>query len=287
MIKKYEKRDVKYFSLTEIIVSMAVFSVLLVMMLQFFTGAQKIWASSAQKNTVYASARGAMNMLASALQSMVFVPNDSPFRIAKDYSIIFVSKYPLSFKDGTRTPYVMKFSFKTPADGKSKFDEMQGKLVFQYIGPEHGGTTYKSCFGNKSDYSDFLSRLNTQGFVGATGTFPEQEIISGVTSFNVIPVIAEYGKAAPLKWESLANSEEWTPASGDGYPPIAVELRLSLMSPEDYSEWYRLNGNSADKTDEKAPAEKFRLSHEQSFNRLVTLGDYRPVDQPSAPAPTP
>ncbi len=265
MLKKYDKRKIKRFSLTEIIVSMAVFSVLLVMLLQFFTGAQKMWSSSAQKNSVYSNARCAMNMIASALQVMYYKDGQSPFQIVNqdsEKSILFLSKYPLSYKDGDGTLYYVKFMFK-PVPTSAETADYLGKLVLHYMGP--GDTSYKTYLSNTySQYSTFLSNVNS----AVNGT-TAQEIISGVTGFSVVPVMPDYGNTSgTLTWNTSATGV-----------PIAVEIRLSLMSPDDYREWYLLNNSRTEMASgeggETAAAKKFRLAHEQSFNRLVSLGDYR------------
>ena len=49
MFKEY-KQIKRCFTLVELLVAMAVFSVMLLLMMQFFSGAQRIWVSTEQKN---------------------------------------------------------------------------------------------------------------------------------------------------------------------------------------------------------------------------------------------
>ncbi|WP_419643433.1 PilW family protein, partial [Victivallis vadensis] len=48
MFKEY-KQIKRCFTLVELLVAMAVFSVMLLLMMQFFSGAQRIWVSTEQK----------------------------------------------------------------------------------------------------------------------------------------------------------------------------------------------------------------------------------------------
>ena len=66
----------KNFTLVELIVAMAVFSILLLLMLQFFSGAQRIWHGMEKRNEIYANARIAMDLITTHLQN-TYSPNGS------------------------------------------------------------------------------------------------------------------------------------------------------------------------------------------------------------------
>lgn len=57
------------FTLVELIVSMAVFALLSMMVVQLFSASQKLWVSNNQKNTVSAEGRTALNLIASLLST--------------------------------------------------------------------------------------------------------------------------------------------------------------------------------------------------------------------------
>ena len=57
----------RFFTLVEVIVSMAVFAILMLGLMQFFSSAQNLWTSTGNRNVSYDEARTAMNMLAADL----------------------------------------------------------------------------------------------------------------------------------------------------------------------------------------------------------------------------
>jgi len=79
----YGKRSFrKSFTLVELIVSMAVFSLLLVMVMNFFGGAQKLVSGNGQNNDMYADARAAMDLMASMIGSTYYA-TDVNYAISK------------------------------------------------------------------------------------------------------------------------------------------------------------------------------------------------------------
>ena len=67
-----KKRFRHSFTLIELIVAMAVFSLMMMMMMQFFSDTQTLWSRSEEKNNMYADARIAMDLMSSALQSVYY-----------------------------------------------------------------------------------------------------------------------------------------------------------------------------------------------------------------------
>jgi len=60
------------FTLIELIVSLAVFSILAVLVMQFFSGAQRLWLASEQRSNAYAESRATMEVINELLSSLVF-----------------------------------------------------------------------------------------------------------------------------------------------------------------------------------------------------------------------
>ena len=58
------------FTLMELLVSMGVFCVLLVIMLQFFSSSQKLWVSSEAKRNIYRDGNVAMELICTMLQNI-------------------------------------------------------------------------------------------------------------------------------------------------------------------------------------------------------------------------
>lgn len=69
------------FTLVELIVSLAVFSILLTVMLQFFSGAQRLWTNTESRNQLYSDARVAMDLMSTLLQNAYYAQEAAPFAI--------------------------------------------------------------------------------------------------------------------------------------------------------------------------------------------------------------
>lgn len=78
--KNFLRRKARRFTLVELLVAMAVFSVLLVVSMQVLASAQKLWTRSEQKNNTFSNARVTMEFIASRLQTIVNV-EEMPFGI--------------------------------------------------------------------------------------------------------------------------------------------------------------------------------------------------------------
>ena len=92
------RRNIKKsrFTLVELLVSMAVFSVLLLVSMQIFSGSQKLWLASEQNNRVYADVRSAMEFITSRLQTQAY-SDGMPFRITND-KMYFPTAMPMNRK---------------------------------------------------------------------------------------------------------------------------------------------------------------------------------------------
>ena len=60
------------FTLVELLAAMAVFSVLLLVSMQLFSGVQRVWVRAEQKTNSFADSRAAMEFIAARLQTMVY-----------------------------------------------------------------------------------------------------------------------------------------------------------------------------------------------------------------------
>lgn len=87
MMKKIYKRK-SNFTIVELLVAMGVFSILMLALMQFFTGAQQIWQKSSARSEVFENARVALDLIATDLQCAYYEMNHSKKRIffaADDY----------------------------------------------------------------------------------------------------------------------------------------------------------------------------------------------------------
>lgn len=69
---KNRKKRLSCFTLLELIVSMGVFAILMLALMQFFTSAQSIWTRSNTRYDMYDNARLALNLMAADLQCLYY-----------------------------------------------------------------------------------------------------------------------------------------------------------------------------------------------------------------------
>lgn len=260
-------RQKSKFTLVELIVAMAVFSILLLLMLQFFSGAQRIWNGMEKRNEIYAGARIAMDLMTTQLQNLFYIPG-VPFKLYTDLS---------------ETPDTSKIYFATrtgdqfPGDSSLKFmtfqcssaDENQLRVAV-YCNDE---TTFNALFppfnipgSGISNYEDAVSKLVSsscfsqdridKGTKAGSSTKYSTVLAENVTGFQIVPYKLENDE---MKLE--------TGATEIIYVPYMLELRLSVLSPEDFERWKTITD-----TTEK---DNFRKQHEYTFTRSVFLGDRR------------
>ncbi len=73
------KTDRSGFTLIELIAAMGVFSIIMLVLLSFFSSAQNIWNLSRQKTTMYENARIALDLISRDLQCMYYEQGKVPF----------------------------------------------------------------------------------------------------------------------------------------------------------------------------------------------------------------
>ena len=72
MLLKNRKKRLCCFTLLELLVSMGVFAILMLALMQFFTSAQSIWTRSNTRYDMYDNARLALNLMATDLQCLYY-----------------------------------------------------------------------------------------------------------------------------------------------------------------------------------------------------------------------
>lgn len=81
----------RFFTLVEVIVSMAVFAILMLGLMQFFSSAQNLWTRTGSRNVSYDEARTAMNMLATDLMCAYYEEGRSG---VQDHRYFFIVQDP-------------------------------------------------------------------------------------------------------------------------------------------------------------------------------------------------
>ncbi len=264
------------FTLVELLAAMAVFAVLLLISMRLFSGTQRMWVRSEQKTNAFADTRAAMEFVAARLQTAIYYSveeQEVPFGLTYENSasddfkvdtssIYFMTAMPMNRKKmdtsadagkKSDTKKVDSFEgfrflrFRCDKDGKLKMDiaSSHNSRKFQYLAPP---------------YEVYYTKTPTEGQIFDNDTFWKKNdtlstvtIMKNVTSFKLVPFVAENGKL--IRRES--NLEE---------PPELLEIEISVIDNSEKFEIWNDNGTNADQ--KKSIQEEFGYT----FRRAVVLG---------------
>ncbi len=288
------------FTLVELMVSMAVFSLLLVMVMSFFSGAQKLVSGNGQNNDVFADARVAMDLMATMLSS-TYYEGGANYAISKDGEIV-----PIETGSGENTKevggflfnrrgkidtttgepsYEMFFAVKpnpncdffmqdyvssgNPMDRRSvyfvRFFRDDNKLFISYLRPDY--SSYYKLFPpyqkhNNSGVLDWTSARNDIIDEMKTSFMKKQEILNNVVGLNFIFYKAIEKSPGIEKYE---NQESVYDALT---PPYMIEIQLSLLTQNQMKEYETISDKDKDKKKE------YQLLNRRTFTRRVYLGNF-------------
>ncbi len=274
------------FTLTEIIVALGIFSLLMVLMLRFFTGAETLITSGEGRNTTYSDGRVAMDLIASLLRNVQI--QDSIYGIP----------FKLERRSG-KVNYSDKIAFYTQSPvrltstAKSNFYSVQ--IEIKEVEPEAGNPqTYTPLIIKVADdQEDLFGKISTESsstnpdFLAGT----EQEVVRYVTGLSFEPYLIETSGSMPeMKLVDADETKAFLASlngSGDSVArhdkivpyetemPNAIEIRLTMLSPENYLRYLALlpDPTKAFNCTDREPenAKQFRLANEVEFTRTVLL----------------
>lgn len=238
-------RHLKRFTLVELLVSMAVFSILLMISMRLFSGAQQLWLSSENKTNAFADARIAMEFVASRMQSLLY-SNEYPFYIASD-KIMFVSKMPLgnNYDADSHWRRFIMFSLSDPevitndTAGNLQMSVYQGKNSrrrYGWLFPPYGSANGNRYF---NDADDALAYAYSA--IHDPDDSDVIDIIENVVDLKFVWYDAEYNDSATgSDWDFVLAS-----AASSISPPFLVEVEISIMNSRDnFIKWQDASSTS-------------------------------------------
>ena len=289
------KRLVKHrFTLAELLVSMAVFSMLLLIMMQFFSGARTLWTANEKRSAIYADATVAMDLMSKLLQSTVYnCDSGTPFAITGGQTVNALGKpEPLKRPD-------------TISDTDNGTDGWNSKIYFLSNSPlelSKGGSVRYLSFQRKTDTNvSGVSRNVLEIWVFSDSSDTELKFDQCFTPYgDIVPndtPIDKYSQLAKANeyLDRVFNGElsskfkdnekkvvlrnvtglKFTPVDHTGIPiygatfnnlPAGIEIELSLMENEQTIRDYQA-------LETKDLRNEFRLKNEYTFRRTIWLGD--------------
>ena len=251
-----KKLIIQKFTLAEILVAMAVFSILLVLMMQFFSGAKTLWTANEKRSVVYSDTATVLDLMSSLLQSTFCTfdnagANQTPFEIVKssdDDKIYFNSNSRMKLSGGS----IRYLSFQRISQSGESLNNILALKIYSDSDADFSGGFWEFNLpsgNNDRDNATTFIRGKLDGFsLPASGTSRNVKILlRNVTGIEFTP-INEDGSTA-----SLTTT------------PVAVKIKLTVMETEaKLREWNAMpNGDAKN---------NFRQENEYTFYRTVWLG---------------
>ncbi len=263
MRKYYSKK----FTLIELLAAMAVFSIMLMISIRLFSGAQGLWLRSEQKTAAFANARVAMEFVASRLQSNVYYEN-VPFCIFNNSDsdqLLFVSRMPLGSSGSNRLSSLRFFQFSLidPTDSNNtnagtlqlRIFSGRGKKKYSWVFPPYDDENrYFKNPGDAFDYvHDALNDTNT-----------EDDTVVDVIE-NVIGINFECYKSVFESSSWKLEKHDYTSGNHLKTPPYLVEVEIMMLDSEESFKKWQEAGTAAKKKEVFA-------EFGYTFRRAVLLG---------------
>ena len=288
------KRRGKYFTLIELLVAMGLLALLVMLMLQLFSGAQRLWVASEKRSNVYADARVAMELMAELLdgiqfsygetlnasdeyvdeptQNALFSINSSatdPTDGNASSSLIFLAK---TSRDLPKTDNDCRFiSFRR---GASSDDDLRGKLLMVIYADKYNADNFYGLFPPYSSNRDTV--MNTlKGYFNTLVTGFKNH--SGNGEYEYCQVIAE--NVVSFKISAYTISDTGTnkgklvkaPDSADiDTPPFMLTIQMTVLDADNYEKWRNIGNDTAKKN--------FLIQHQRTFSRNVFIGNRWALD---------
>lgn len=212
MIMKKRKYIFRFFTLLELLVSMGVFAVLMLALMQFFTSAQGIWTRSNSRTDMFDSARLAMNMMAVDLQCLYY-EDMHPATTKKFFHL-----------DGSDSEWKLSFATLRSDNAASNassnlvlvfyhYSATTGKLMFKEITDYDADRKSKDWITKDTDTSNLLTALRDAD-VGAWS-----ELAGNIVAF-------------PMPECQYLKNNDFSETAGLATYPQRVIFSLSLIDSE-------------------------------------------------------
>lgn len=274
------------FTLIELVVSMSIFAIMMLVMINIFSSAQKAWSAAAARTEMFENARIALDIMAGDFQNAYYQNGVTPFwhweptditdpgttgawgEQAKE-GIAFISSTKVKQDCYTHFTRLYEIKYNVPY---STDPHLAGWLRRSVTGDQEPGNKW-----------NFLNNF-TVGKGTAAGPPPNGGLTADDTSS------AEYKKLIPnvVEFNIECYRQDGTPllpfqatgANGGNDLglvsefPYSLKIDLSLLSGHDWNKYVMMSGaDPANPSGDADPAMTFRINNQRSFTRMVIIGD--------------
>jgi type II secretory pathway pseudopilin PulG len=285
------------FTLLELILAMGILMIIMMIMLSFFSAAQKAWMSSSANAEIYENARVAMDLMTRDLQAALYNDDNSTQGI-----------YPFWHESNSRINFISATSVGDSADltniiREVKYARSDGTTMTLdglNIGTNllKGGWLVRSVTGvSMRDTSDPntptnpLNKYNFDLFPRSDGdpnrvykvfkAFPDatNTVIQSSKDFNyVVPyVVSLKFTCYNNRVQDMVSAGIYVPSSSTiaeaTYFPYAIGIELVLLDRTSWAKWIAMGGSVPDPVaSDSAAAKTFREAHQKTFTTIIYLG---------------
>ncbi len=249
------------FTLVELLVAMAVFSVLMLALMQFFGSAQKLWTYTARKVNMYEDARVAMDLMARDIQSAYYVKDTTPFwhdPVSANFeSLCFVAV--------------------TANRANSHCESRLSKAMYGVeIASLKNYLTY-TLTGDKTSIgaantTNWNFHLNSPPLLPDT-TFAAFDVPNDV--HKVIPYVVGLNFTCFNRNGVVLNpGTAGTDGIDDKYEfPYAVKIDLTLLNKQSFAKWKTIGGDLDTPANDSGNIKTFRENNQRKFSRMILIGE--------------
>ncbi|HBC85409.1 MAG TPA: hypothetical protein DCZ94_00490 [Lentisphaeria bacterium] len=297
-MKSKIKKSLRFFTLIELIAAMGVFTVIMLILLTFFDGAQRAWTNCINRSQIYENARVAMDLIARDLQCAYYEVDKVPFW-NKGYTNYGGTS---AVYDQQMLAFVSVTSIPPNDNCDSKICEVKYQLynyesTFPGADPKKEGWLMRSATGDKTDANadNVYSTTNATGKLNYYNNFTVSENGAPTAVTNVFTATSsssdDYQKVIPYvtKLEFTCYNRQGTEIPADAIGngsgsytmtfPYSVRIELTLLDQVSWNKWKALRGKRYSNTlkvltdSGNSTAEDIRNRSERTFVKTVVLGE--------------
>ena len=299
------------FTLIELLVAIGLLSLIMMLLFQLFSSAQKLWIASEKTNNLYSNARVSMELMADILNTVQFshgekddgsrnkekdmifsLDSKSTFTYGgKHYdsnSVIFVAKTARELPMANNPSRFISFrlgKFGTPAfeNGEPSDEDKntRGKLLMVVYSDKKGEDESESEF-----YKFFPVYTSYNGKRDSALTALKSKMDSLVTKFKNstsasgenehCQVIAE--NVVEFKLTAFSRSiddgelKKEADVTDFPEPPYMIEIQITVLDPDSFKRWQQLSDN-VPQGETQSPRTRYLEQNKHTFTRCVYIGN--------------
>ena len=291
------------FTLVEMVVSLGVFSILMLIMFQMFTSAQKSWLISKSRADAYENAKIALDLISRDLQCVYYTQTGTPFwhgaytgwdEFSNNEILAFVSATPVPPGITNSTLCEVKYQLAYVADHSAANKDKDGWLRRSVTGDSSGvkwNFSNNFIVGKDTSTNGATPPAPTAAFTAFEDDTPASVATSSSVSQKVIPHVLQLSftchkkpvlPAFPAGEEILPDANAGAPTA-QKMPPYSIKISLTLMDKGAWDKWcalsnapYPLPADINDRKDvasESDAAWEFRKNNQKTFTKTVFIGE--------------